>query len=147
MRIKKQQINDFIEERYRERGRQYYEEGLVDIERIETAKISAKCVGTHIYSVTLSSKKGRLYGECTCPAYEDYGPCKHLAAVAYAAISHQKDTYSPNSACLERLAEHQRLKDHLNGLSKSDLISLIMRLVGQDDELLWMLVGDEDEYE
>ncbi len=120
---------------------------MVDLERIEPIKISAKCVGAQIYSVMLCLEKGRLFGDCTCPAYEDFGPCKHLAAVAYAVISQQKDSYSPSPACLERLADHQRLKDHLNRLSKSDLVNLVMRLVEQDAELLWMLEGDEDEFE
>ncbi len=114
MQITEQQINDFIEERYRERGRRYCEAGMVDLERIEPVKINAKCVGTQVYSVVLSLEKGRLCGDCTCPAYEDFGPCKHLAAVAYAAISQQNGSYFPSPACLERLVEHQHLKDHLN---------------------------------
>lgn len=144
MQLTQQQINDFIEELYRERGRRYCEAGMVDLKSIQPAKICAKCVGTLIYSVELSLKNGRLFGDCTCPAYVNFGPCKHLAAVAYAVVSQQNDSYSPSSACIERLADHQHLKDRLNGLSKSDLINLIMQLVEQDEELLWILEGDED---
>ncbi len=66
---------------------------MVDPERIEPVKINAKCVGTQVDYVVLSWEKGRLCGDCTWPAYEDFGPCKHLAVVAYAVISQQNGSY------------------------------------------------------
>ena len=142
MIITERQINEFIDERYRERGKRYCEDGMIQFSEINAANISAKCVGTHVYLVNLSFKKDQLQGDCDCPAFDKFGPCKHMAALAYATISRQNSNYSSSLECLERITIHQKLVSHLNKFSKTELVDLILKISEQDEELLCML---EDE--
>lgn len=79
-------ISSLIEERYVQRGREYYAQGMVDLITISETKVIAKCAGTRHYKTKLELKNGVLSDECSCPAFEDFGPCKHMAAVCYASL-------------------------------------------------------------
>lgn len=144
MTINERHIHDYVDERYVERGKDYCKQGLVHLDNISTANIAAKCVGSRIYSVYLKLHQGRILGECNCPAFDDYGPCKHIAAVAFAVIARQKGKYSPSPACIERLKIHQRLMDHLNALPKPELVNILVNFIDDDEEFLLMLVDDNE---
>ncbi len=145
MTITEQHIHDYIDERYVERGRDYYAQGRVVLGNISVAKIEAKCVGSRIYTVEVNPHRGRISGKCNCPAFDDYGPCKHIAATAFATAAAQKGKYSPDPTCLERLETHQKLINLLNALPKSELVNFVMNFVDDEEELLWVLDNEEHE--
>ncbi len=71
----------------RARGAQYEREGRVRITHIETNSITATVRGTRFYRVVLkrAHEDSPWDFTCTCPAFADIGPCKHLYAVLLAA--------------------------------------------------------------
>ncbi len=89
-------ISALIEERYRQRGREYFLQGMVEITTVTETRVTAKCAGTRLYKTMLELKNGTLSGECSCPAFEDFGPCKHMAAACYAVMAENKAGYAPS---------------------------------------------------
>ena len=57
----------------------------------------AQVAGTEDYRVNLIGKGETIKGECTCPAFDDYGFCKHMVATALSAneIDHGPDRKAP----------------------------------------------------
>jgi uncharacterized Zn finger protein len=55
--------------------------------------------------------KHTIQGRCSCPAYADFGPCKHIAATGFAAIAHDEtEGYHPNETLVETLEEASELE-------------------------------------
>lgn len=69
-----------------QRGYDYYKRGAVVSLEFLDDEISANVMGSELYSVkTRFEHDGIAVWHCTCPYAEDGTPCKHLAAVLYAA--------------------------------------------------------------
>jgi uncharacterized Zn finger protein len=64
------------------RGEAYYRDGQVEILVIEPGRVLAQVAGTEDYRTKLTGHGKNFDGECTCPAFEDWGFCKHLVATA-----------------------------------------------------------------
>ncbi|MBL8553969.1 MAG: hypothetical protein JNL41_06795 [Phenylobacterium sp.] len=64
-----------------DRGSAYHREGRVEIIVLEPQRVLAKVEGTEAYRVELVGR-GRLAGHCECPAFDDWGVCKHMVATA-----------------------------------------------------------------
>lgn len=47
--------------------------------------------GDDEYEVTLSWIKTKITGHCECPAFQDYGPCKHMVAAIYCLLEIDKN--------------------------------------------------------
>ena len=45
----------------------------------------AQVAGTEDYRTELTGRGEDFDGECSCPAFEDWGFCKHMVATALAA--------------------------------------------------------------
>lgn len=118
----------YIKEPYLSRGKGYFKDGLVELFYISSNNVKARVAGTQIYSVILSRKNKLIEGTCSCVAFSDYGPCKHLAATAFAVLQYNRDGYKPSEEYYDRIQIYDKLKKHLSSLSKQDLISLIMKL-------------------
>lgn len=70
----------------RDRGQQYFRRGVVRIVAVDEDGITATVRGSETYEVRLSpDANGRLEHSCTCPAWENYGVCKHVWATLLAA--------------------------------------------------------------
>jgi uncharacterized Zn finger protein len=67
------------------RGEAYHRDGRVKILAVEPRRVLAQVAGTEDYSVNLIGKGETIKGECTCPAFDDYGFCKHMVATALTA--------------------------------------------------------------
>ena len=67
------------------RGEAYHREGRVEILAVEPRRVLAQVTGTEDYRVNLLGKGETIKGECTCPAFDDYGFCKHMVATGLAA--------------------------------------------------------------
>jgi superfamily II DNA or RNA helicase len=70
----------------RDRGQQYYRRGVVRITSVDERGIGASVRGAEVYQVQLSqNEQGDFVHECSCPAWGNYGVCKHVWATLLAA--------------------------------------------------------------
>ena len=87
------------------RGEAYHREGRVEIfSAIEPRRVLAQVTGTEDYRVNLLGKGETIKGECTCPAFGDYGFCKHMVATGLAA--NESDTGRAGAGALARIRAH-----------------------------------------
>ncbi len=145
MRLTDSLISGLIEERYRERGKQYFMQGMVELTKVGETEVKAKCAGTRVYKTLLELDHGKLVGECSCPAFEDFGPCKHMAAVAYAVMAKNKAGYAPSEEYEWRKDECERVEKHLMKKSKAELVGLVMQIIDDDPDLKWMVEREMEE--
>jgi len=139
MRITDTHISALIDERYRQRGRDYFAQGMVELTGVTETKVTAKCAGTRLYKTKLELKNGALSGECSCPAFEDFGPCKHMAAACYAVMAKYKAGYAPSEEYTWRKDECESVEKHLMKKSKAELVGMIMQIIDGEPDLKWML--------
>src|SRR5690606_27116197 len=133
-------MSALIDECYRQRGREYFAQGMVELIGVTETKVTAKCAGTRLYKTKLELKNGALSGECSCPAFEDFGPCKHMAAVCYAVMAKNKAGYAPSEDYEWRKDECERVEKHLMKKSKTELVGMIMQIIDGEPDLKWMVV-------
>ncbi|HUQ81263.1 MAG TPA: SNF2-related protein, partial [Gemmatimonadaceae bacterium] len=70
----------------RDRGRQYYHRGVVRIQSVDENGITATVRGAETYQVNLAqTATEQLTHTCSCPAWGNYGVCKHVWATLLAA--------------------------------------------------------------
>lgn len=139
MEITHDELKSLIEEPYLSRGKAYFQEGLVDLIIIKPAQVKARAVGTRAYTVKLIRKGERIDGECSCPAFEDFGPCKHMAATGFALIHHYQQGYEPSDEYFERMEFFTAIERALSKMKKEELISLILRLTNEYPEIMELL--------
>lgn len=94
--IKPHRLEDLLTEEWvRERsGDVFWERGMEYVRRRRVKDltqgerdITATVIGTRAYQVTLAvTPNGKIAYDCTCPAWDSYGFCKHLVAVAVSWI-------------------------------------------------------------
>ena len=72
--------------RARTRGGVYFSEGRVQVERADERTVEAVVQGSRPYDVSLArTGRGGWKLSCTCPAFLEFGPCKHIWATVLAA--------------------------------------------------------------
>ena len=76
-------------EQIRRRGAGCHRAGVVNIVAHSATGIRAVAIGTHDYSVRIEAQGRTLVLGCSCPYFEDQGPCKHIWATALLA-NHRK---------------------------------------------------------
>jgi hypothetical protein len=108
------------------RGLAYHQAGQVTILAIEPGRVIARVSGSVDYRAVLTGSGARIGGECSCPAFEDFGFCKHLVATALTANDSDP---APGDGALDRIRRHLRAKD------TESLVALIMDLAERDDLL------------
>ena len=70
----------------RDRGRQYYHRGVARIVSVDENGIIATVRGAEVYHVQLTQDPhGQFAHACSCPAWGNYGVCKHVWATLLAA--------------------------------------------------------------
>jgi len=143
MQITISDLKNLIDEPYLSRGREYFQGGLVDLVSIKIDEVKAKAVGSRVYRVTLTNKRSYLEGQCSCPAFEDFGPCKHMAAVGFAVITSQSGGYRPSSVCREHIEQQANVEEVLLKKTKSDLVSIILRLSDYYPEIIEEVMDEE----
>lgn len=112
------------------RGDEYKKQGQVEIVSIDRLRVLARVVGSEIYRAELKGTGKRFSGACSCPAFSDWGFCKHLVATALAA-----NDLGPDAA--EQAADRlSKIRDHLRGKGIEPLIDMIMKLAESDPDLL-----------
>ncbi len=111
------------------RGRDYHKAGQVTILSLEADRVLARVEGSETYRSVLTGKAKRIGGECTCPAFEDYGFCKHLVAVGLTANDAASAGVAPSASPMDRI------RRHLRGLDTDTLVAMLTDLAERDDAL------------
>ena len=109
------------------RGRAYHREGRVRLVSVEPRRVLAHVSGTEDYRVELTGKGSGIGGRCTCPAFEDRGPCKHMAATALAISDEAVDPDEQKP--VERIRDYLKAKDH------AALVAMIIEAAENDRAL------------
>jgi uncharacterized Zn finger protein len=111
------------------RGEAYHRDGRVEILAVEPRRVLAQVAGTEDYRVNLIGKGETIKGECTCPAFDDYGFCKHMVATALSANEVDHGLQPESASALARIRAH--LADKPNGV----LVGMIVELAERDRAL------------
>ena len=114
MKLHYEDITDLIEEPYLSRGRDYFNQGKVQIISVDESRCKSKVIGSYVYRATLWYDGPFLSGECSCPAFVYFGPCKHMAATGFALINlsrrntGHRSEHAGKQVCLKRLKKQIR---------------------------------------
>jgi uncharacterized Zn finger protein len=112
------------------RGVQYNQEGQVEIVSIDRSRVLARVIGSEIYRSELEGAGEEFSGACSCPAFSDWGFCKHLVATALAV-----NGLGPEAA--EQAAGRlSKIRDHLRSKGVESLVEMIVKLAENDPDLL-----------
>ena len=147
MKITRAQLEELIDDdTFMERGESYFESGAVKLVSIKEKSVEAESLGSRLYQINLyfDKENGYLDGDCSCPAFEDYGPCKHIAATGLALIAQNNDGYNPSEEFEDRRSELTRIRDLLMKKDKKELVDMILKFADDDPEIYYMLDEDED---
>ena len=119
------------------RGEAYAEAGLVEIIDAADDAVLAHVEGTETYVVQLTPSAG--LGLCTCPAFVDFGVCKHIVATAL--------VYNGLSDGEVRSAKGRfaRLREGLELESREDLVQRLIGLARRHPDVLADLEGLEED--
>lgn len=127
-------------------GEEYLESGAVLGLSVKERWVTAVVRGTLPYTVTLGiTTRGNLSYECSCPYHQDEGVfCKHCVAVGLAYLKAQtvEEIDVPAGSPIDRI------RQHLEGCSKEQLITLLMAQSLENEplrrHLLWLAKPDDD---
>src|SRR5215471_10453982 len=92
------------------RGQAYHDDGLVTITSIGPQRVVARVAGTEDYRTELTGRGEEIDGECSCPAFEEWGFCKHMVAVALAANAAGPEGEREGAGALARIRDHLKKK-------------------------------------
>jgi len=119
------------------RGEAYAEQGYVEIIDVEDDAVLAHVEGSETYVVEMTPSENA--GLCTCPAFEDWGVCKHLVATAI--------VYNDLGPAEVRRA-HGRITQLRQGLgmeSREALIERLVELARRQPDVLAALEGERED--
>lgn len=112
------------------RGQAYFAEGAVRLLAVEKDRVLAQVAGSEDYRTRLSGAGKRIGGDCSCPAFDDWGHCKHMVAVALAVNAQAGDPDAEGEGTLSRIRAHLKAK------SVDALVDLVIELAERDPALL-----------
>jgi hypothetical protein len=116
-----------------ERGRDYYEHGLVRDLAVYDGAIIAKVKGGRTYTIKIDIDAGDdFHYSCTCPMGAEGEFCKHCVATALAWIN-SRDSKNTKATAIVNLTD---VESYLHTLDKSLLVEMLMEQV-LENELLW----------
>lgn len=134
MKLSLEQIQDFVSEPYYSRGVEYYEDGMIELTSKTEKKVKAKCLGSSLYEVTLELTDKELTGNCTCPAFDSFEPCKHIATVGFAVLEDNQGFYEPSDEYLDYAQTIEIARKNLAKKKKEELIEIIIAMSDGDEE-------------
>ncbi|MER8461476.1 DUF6880 family protein [Mesorhizobium sp. M1396] len=123
-------LRDLVGSKVFSRGEAYWRDGLVQLLTVEPKRVLAQVAGTEDYRVELMGRAESVDGTCSCRAFGDWGYCKHLVATALAANAMGGDTEA------QSIDVFTRIREHLEGKDKVELVDMIMDVVERDPILL-----------
>ena len=110
------------------RGEAYCANGAVEILGVDGKRVLARVAGSENYRTVVTGRRKDIGGECSCPAFEDWGFCKHMVATALAANA--LDPEAQGDDVFSRIAAHLRTK------TPESLIQIILAEAETDPVLL-----------
>jgi hypothetical protein len=115
------------------RGEDYHRDGQVVILSIRADRVVAQVAGTEDYRTELSGRGDNIEGQCSCPAFTDWGFCKHMVATALAANATGPEVEGAGVGALARI------RDHLQRKGVEELVDMIADLAERDAALFHKL--------
>ena len=118
----------------RKRGQRYFESGRASQVDVQWPTARGVVYGTQPYHVGLDQNDEYDRGHCTCKAFRDRGPCKHMWALALAADAQEsqqgvaapavdvEDKVQSYMRQLERLLPRYGLSDNVDDYDDDDLV-------------------------
>ncbi|MBQ1543065.1 hypothetical protein C5708_07180 [Caulobacter sp. CCUG 60055] len=128
-------LREALGDRLFARGEAYFADGRVEIVGVDGDVVVAHVKGEEVYAVEFAG--GVADSRCSCPAFEDWGLCKHLAAVALTARDLDAGRVQAARHRLARLREGLEIED------KDGLVELLVRLARRHPAVLRALEQDE----
>ena len=111
------------------RGAAYHEDDRVEISAIDRTRVLARVIGSEVYRCKLVGAGKEFSGDCSCPAFSDWGFCKHLVATALAANS-------LGPAALEQTASRfAKIREHLRNRGIERLVEMVITFAERDPSL------------
>lgn len=129
-------LHNYFDPRYIKRGQDIVYDKAVVIKTMQPTYLNGYIMGTAVYVATLTFSTDIIQGECTCPAFEDFGPCKHMAALGIAGLLQEKNNYSPSKQAIEEANFFEEAIKNIEKLTKDELIKSIIDLSGHDPSIL-----------
>jgi uncharacterized Zn finger protein len=123
-------LRNFAGEKVFARGSSYHEAGHVEIATFDGARVLARVIGSEVYRCELFGSGKSFSGECSCPAFSDWGFCKHLVATALTANDLGSEALEQASSRFAKIREHLRAK----GVER--LAEMVIGLAERDPALL-----------
>ena len=123
-------LRDVAGEKAYARGAVYHEDDRVEIITLDRSRVLARVMGSEVYRCDLVGAGKKISGQCSCPAFSDWGFCKHLVATALAANSLRPEALEQASSRFARIREHLRAKG-IEGL-----VEMVVRLAERDPSFL-----------
>jgi tetratricopeptide (TPR) repeat protein len=118
-----------------ERGQDYHADGQVEILSLEPVRVLAQVAGSDDYRTVLTGRGKKIGGECSCPAFTDWGFCKHMVATALAANEALDSAAAGNGAALDGAGALGRIRAHLKSKDADALVDMIVDLAERDPAL------------
>jgi uncharacterized Zn finger protein len=119
-----------------ERGKNYFEDGRVEILACEEGRLKARVRGTQPYRVEMWAERKALHAFCSCPA--DSAFCKHAVAASLAWLEEGQSEGAENGG-----SKPEGLRDFLVGQEKEDLVDLLFDHAFTDDRLYRRLMFEQ----
>ncbi|WP_157628138.1 SWIM zinc finger domain-containing protein [Ensifer sp. BR816] len=104
------------------RGEAYFRDNRVELLAVQPQRVLAQVNGTEDYRVELNGRGETIDGNCSCPAFEDRGCCKHMVATALAANA------GGQGAEEDGVDAATRIRTYLQSKGVDALIDMIMDL-------------------
>jgi uncharacterized Zn finger protein len=123
-------LRDVAGEKVFARGIAYHEDGHVEIVTFDRVRVLARVAGSEVYRCELVGAGKKFSGECSCPAFSDWGFCKHLVATALAANS------LGSGALEEASSRFAKIRQHLRTKGIEGLVEMVVGLAERDPSLL-----------
>ena len=112
------------------RGEEYHRDGLVEILSVERDRVLAQVAGSDDYRTVLKGRGKKIGGECSCPAFRDWGFCKHMVATALVANETADEGRKKEPSVLDRI------RAHLKQQGVDALVEMVVELAEGDTVLL-----------
>src|SRR5436305_1486265 len=138
----------FVDWRVRERGRQYFQTGKVQIVSAGPEDVEAMVSGGEEYRVSLRREEANVWVFCSCAFFEGGEPCKHVWATVLAADERKAlrgsagdlpRTILMPGAAQERIRPVQTWRDSLAQLAASPAPHPAPSLLTDGREILYLL--------
>src|ERR1700694_3292771 len=123
-------LRDVAGEKVFARGAAYHEDGQVEIVTFDRTRVLARVIGSEVYRCELVGMGKKFSGACSCPAFSDWGFCKHLVATALTANSLGSEALEQASGRFAKIREHLRAK------GVEGLVEMVVGLAERDPSLL-----------